>query len=113
MLCLAVKKKDDPIKIFFNLLISVRVHEFAYQWYERSTAFTLNQTNITSRSEVFALRHETRIIVSRAAALMNGEEASGSRAQHTETAARRNDVTLVHIYIKKLFKKQWRFVNSS
>ncbi len=29
--------------------------EFAYQWYERSTAFTLNQTNITSKSELFAL----------------------------------------------------------
>ncbi len=39
------------------------------------TAFTLNQTNINSQSEVVALINTRREIVSRAAALMNGEEA--------------------------------------
>ncbi len=38
-------------------------------------AFTLNQTNINSQSEVVALINTRREIVSRAAALMNGEEA--------------------------------------
>ncbi len=90
MQCLGGKKKKSPTFGKTNLLISVRVYEFAFQWYERSTAFTLNQTNITSHSDVFALRQETHLIVSRAAVLMNGEEASGSQARHAEKAARRN-----------------------
>ncbi len=46
---------------------------------------------------------------------MNGEEASGSRVRRAEKAAEHNvkDVTLAHIYIEKLFKKQQIFVNSS
>ncbi len=64
------------------------------------TAFTLNQTNITSQSEVVAFINTRRKIVSRAAVLMNGEEVSGSRAQCAE-----KDITLAHIYIEKLFKR--------
>ncbi len=43
-------------------------------------AFTLNQTNINSQSEVVALINTRRKIVSGAAALMNGEEACVSIA---------------------------------
>ncbi len=90
-----------------------RVHEFAYQWYERSTAFTLNQINITSQSDFFcSYKHEMRIIVSncRVAALMNGE------ARHVEKAARRNGQrcpSSTYLDRKTNKKKQWSFVNSS
>ncbi len=81
------------------------------------TVFTLNQTNITSQSGVVVFINTIREIVSRTAALMNGEEASGSRVRRAEKAARRNGQrchsNLVHIYIEKLFKKQQSFVNSS
>ncbi len=80
--------------------------------YERSTAFTLNQNNITSHSEVFALGHETRIIVSIATAWMN-EEGLERDALKKLQGSMVKDVTLVHIYIEKLFKKQQSFVNSS
>ncbi len=63
------------------------------------TAFTLNQTNITSQSEAVAFINTRRKIVSRAAVLMNGEEV-WSRAQCAE-----KDITLAHIYIEKLFKR--------
>ncbi len=53
------------------------------------TAFTLNQTNITSQSEVVALINRTRKIVSRAAALLI-EKKPGSWARHAEKAVRRN-----------------------
>ncbi len=83
--CLSAEKNYPTLKKKKKKLYNFQVHEFAYQWYERSIAFTLNQTNITSQSE-FLLKHEMRIIVSssRAAALMNGE------ARHVKKAARRD-----------------------
>ncbi len=101
--CLGGKKKKSPTFGKTNLLISLRVHEFAHQWYERSTAFTLNQTNITSHSEVFALRQETRLIVSRAAVLMNGKEVFEHDTLKKLRDVMVKDVTLAHIYIEKLF----------
>ncbi len=57
--CLAAKQTK-------KLVYHFRVHESAYQWYERSTAFTLNQTNITSQSDFLLLYTRDTHNVSRA-----------------------------------------------
>ncbi len=68
------EKKVGPT---FNLLITC---SSSSNNSKRNAAFTLNQTNITSQSEVAAPINTRREIVSRAAALMNGEEAWVSSA---------------------------------
>ncbi len=70
MWCSAVKKKKDSPTFKKNLLISCSPTNS-----ERNTAFTLNQTNIASQSEVVVLKNTRREIVSRATALIIGEEA--------------------------------------
>ncbi len=102
-----------PIFIEFKIKIHIRMQNAGSpacglwvvkkNWYERSTAFTLNQTNITSHSDVFALRQEMRLIVSRAAVLMNGEEVFEHDTLKKLQGAMVKDDILAHIYIEKLF----------
>ncbi len=70
----------------------------------------VNQTNITSQSEVVAIyKHETRNrIQSR-----SPDEWRRSLGLQKLRGAMVKDITLAHIYTEKLFKKQQSFVHHS
>ncbi len=74
---------------------------------DRSTAFTLNQTNITSQLKCFALIRDER-----------NNPIAESQPWWTEKRNKKlrgamvKDVHLENIYIEKLIKKQRSFVNS-